>query len=88
MSERIRHDLKVRPSLSPHVVSGDKTFEIRRDDRCFQRGEVLRLFEWDEAWGAPGPGVLIELRLITFVLRGGQYGLEPGFVALGLAAYP
>lgn len=79
------HRLKTWPTYFRAVVSGEKTFEVRRDDRGFQKGDVLELIEHD-------PDIIAPLALsgrkvtarITYVLTGGQFGIEPGFVVLGL----
>lgn len=45
----IVHDLKTwLPHFRP-VWDGEKTFEIRVDDRGFQRGDLANLREWDIA---------------------------------------
>lgn len=41
------HELKCWPSSFERISDGTKTFEVRRDDRGFQMGDVLRLREWD-----------------------------------------
>jgi len=40
------HLLKVIPPYFDSLVAGSKTFEVRRNDRAYQRGDVLRLREW------------------------------------------
>jgi hypothetical protein len=40
------HTLKVEPPYFEALVSGAKTFEVRKNDRAFQRGDVLELREW------------------------------------------
>lgn len=41
------HDLKIWPGYFSQVLSGNKTFEIRRDDgRNFEEGDILVLREW------------------------------------------
>jgi hypothetical protein len=40
------HLLKVVPPYFDSLVAGSKTFEVRRNDRAYQRGDVLRLREW------------------------------------------
>ena len=86
------HDLKTWPVYFDAVKRGEKTFEVRRDDRGFQKGDKLRLLRTREdkphivehgyAIGA-GLSHIIE-KVITYVLTGGQFGIEPGYVVLGL----
>lgn len=40
------HHLKTWPQYFAALWSGDKTFEIRYNDRGYQRGDVLVLREW------------------------------------------
>lgn len=40
------HILKVQPPYFDSIVSGTKTFEVRKNDRGYQRGDVLRFREW------------------------------------------
>lgn len=42
-----QHELKILPSFFASVVSGEKTFEICKNDREFNVGDRLRLLEWD-----------------------------------------
>lgn len=92
------HDLKVAPEYMSALVSGDKTFEVRRNDRGFQRGDTLRLYEYGDKLCVPDctdkycsrkPRIID--RTITFVYSGdprfgGHGGLAPGFVVLGLSS--
>lgn len=92
MWQRI-HELKVATQYFDPLRSGEKCFDVRRDDRGFQRGDVLILRRWgggtrltylsgdravrknfaDTVW-----------RRVTWILTGGQFGIEPGYVVLGL----
>lgn len=47
----IFHELKAWPSYFRPVWDGEKTFEIRFDDRGFQRGDLVNLREWDRGLG-------------------------------------
>lgn len=78
------HCLKVVPPYFDALLDGSKTFEVRRNDRGFQRGDTLILREWE-------PTVLRwtgrELsRRVAFVYSGDPRfgGIEPGFVVLAL----
>lgn len=39
------HDLKILPNFFEQVANGNKTFEIRKNDRNFKIGDVLLLRE-------------------------------------------
>jgi len=87
------HQLKTWPQYWDAVASGDKTFEVRRDDRGFQKGDILELqrckkslisgYELEYRGMTSTPSHVLRKR-ITYVLTGGQFGIEPGFVVLGL----
>ncbi|EED1975124.1 DUF3850 domain-containing protein, partial [Listeria monocytogenes] len=40
------HDLKILPIYFAEVVAKRKTFEIRKNDRDFCVGDMVRLKEW------------------------------------------
>lgn len=83
------HRLKTLPDYWEAVASGDKNFEVRRDDRGFQKGDILELVRIPrtengirtDGWGPPE----MLRRRVTWVLTGGQLGIEPGYVVMGLA---
>ena len=82
------HRLKTWMPYFEDVASGAKPFEVRRDDRGFQLGDSVRLIEVSST-----PGDLIRTGReaeyeITYVLTGGQFGIEPGYVVLGLGVQP
>lgn len=60
------HDLKILPEWFNAVVSGVKTFEIRKDDRNYNPRDVLLLREWD---GKKYTGRICKAD-VTMVLRG------------------
>lgn len=41
------HELKILPEYFNDVLSGNKTFEIRKNDRDFRNGDLLALNEYD-----------------------------------------
>lgn len=41
------HELKTLPAYFDAVWAGGKTFEVRYDDRGYQRGDQVTLREWD-----------------------------------------
>ena len=76
------HDLKTLPEYFAAVESGVKNFEVRRNDRNYQVGDKLELYNSvsENFYGAE----FVE-RWVTYVLPGGQFGIEPGFVVMGLS---
>lgn len=43
----MRHYLKIWPIHRQRVFDGTKTFEIRKNDRAFQKGDTVVLQAWD-----------------------------------------
>lgn len=41
------HELKILPEYFQAVISGEKTFEIRKNDRPFHKGDLLALNEFN-----------------------------------------
>jgi hypothetical protein len=89
------HHLKLDKNYFDAVASGDKNFEVRRDDRGFQKGDVLHLHKYGTDWmGKTGylKGGNSDLESvsdtisarITYILTGGQFGIETGFVVMGI----
>lgn len=87
MAESIEyhHELKTHAPYFAAVSEGRKTFEVRKDDRGFQTGEVLWLREYfpdrDQSFRYSGNA---EFARITYILRGGHFGVEVGYVVMGL----
>lgn len=79
------HELKTLAPYWDAVSRGEKNFEVRRDDRGFQKGDTLKLFRVEHTSESGWKRNRCEVRAITYVLTGGQFGIEPGFVVLGLA---
>lgn len=75
------HELKILPDYYDAVLLGTKTFEIRKDDRGFKKGDTLLLREWDNA---AYTGRETE-RVVSYIHYGnGEYGLAPGYCVMGL----
>ncbi|MDU2108471.1 ASCH/PUA domain-containing protein [Clostridium sp.] len=74
------HALKILPEYFEDVVIGKKTFELRKNDRGFALGDILTLKEFS---GDKYTGKEVN-KLVTYILTGGKYGLEDGYVILGI----
>lgn len=83
--KKIIHELKVRNEFWDDLSSGAKTFEVRRDDRGFKVGDMLSLICLRKS-GAIHYGREPLKFEISYILTGGQFGIEAGYVVLGLKA--
>ena len=76
------HELKTYSDFFRAVERGEKTFEVRKNDRNYAVGDVLRLRDYDpntETYSGD------ELRVhISYILHGGQFGIEDGYCVMGL----
>lgn len=80
------HDLKTWPIVFDAVATRAKTFEIRKDDRGYQVGDILLLREWDpETEEYSGRKVRA---LVTYLLPGGRFGIQQGFVCMSIKRLP
>lgn len=83
------HDLKCWPEFFDDLVVGDKTFELRKDDRNFQIGDTLLLREWIPKTEKYSGRKLT--RRVTYKLEhregagcAADFGLKPGYAILGI----
>lgn len=72
------HDLKILPEYFIEVVRGNKTFEVRKDDRPFNVGDELMLYEVN-CGRYTGRNIKV---IITYILRNPNYCKE-GYCILG-----
>lgn len=86
----IIHELKSWPDFFEPVLSGERTFELRVNDRKFRVGDGLLLREYDDR-RAKYTGRELKKRIINMVDGIGpgciapMRGLSRGYVILGLA---
>ncbi|WP_270275165.1 ASCH/PUA domain-containing protein, partial [Enterococcus faecalis] len=71
------HELKILPEYFEAVVSGNKRFEIRKNDRNYKKGDILRLNEYQEGQYT-GDVHVSEITYIT------DYAQQDGYVVLGI----
>lgn len=89
------HDIKIKSEFADAVLCGDKSFEIRKNDRGYQKGDRIRfMVVGDIARYFSGSKVVEtiyenpkhelngKIFEITYVLS--DWGLEPGYVALAI----
>ena len=78
------HEIKIKESFANAVLRGDKTFEIRFNDRGYQRGDSVRFIVIDDSeYPVVIPHPLSgEYYEITYVMNG--WGLKEGYCAFGI----
>ena len=79
----MKHELKCWTSYFQRIVAGVKNFEVRKNDRNYMIGDILYLREWDNL-KQDYTGAWIEMR-VTYILNGGQFGVESGHCVMSLA---
>lgn len=88
----MQHELKILPQYFKEVVNGNKTFEIRKNDRGFKVRDTLLLKEWyqgdtdykDDIYTPPHYTNNEITKEISYILEGGQHGLEEGYCITSL----
>lgn len=76
------HLLKVWDEYIFDIATGRKPFEVRRNDRNFQKGDSLTLEGYD-----PIKQAYTDKRVevdVTYILEGGRFGIETGYVVMGI----
>lgn len=78
----VTHELKIWPNYFNAVISGRKTFEVRKNDRDFKEGDFLLLREWGPLSKIfTGRDCKVQ---VLYILQGGQWGIEEGYCILGI----
>jgi hypothetical protein len=73
------HELKILPKYFVR----EKNFELRKNDRNFQVGDIVVLREWSQDVGYSGDYTIHVIRYILTDAK--EYGLEDGYCILGLS---
>jgi hypothetical protein len=85
------HDLKLSIDFCDAVLSGEKNFEVRKNDRGFQTGDLIRFIPTDGTSYHSLDGTVREhakheisghTYKITYILNG--WGIKNGYVVLGI----
>lgn len=76
------HNLKILNDFADAVAAGDKPFEIRENDRGYQKGDYIAFNAIDKSGTPIYHCINDKLYIITFVLNG--WGIKNGYVVLGI----
>lgn len=80
------HNIKIIKRFADSILCGDKLFEVRRNDREYQKGDIVTFIVVGDEEDCD---IKISHKLndnyyeITYVLSS-FYGLAPGYVAFGI----
>lgn len=77
------HAIKIKKKYFKAVLSGEKNFEIRKNDRDYQVGDIIHFVPVDDECGMIIPHNPNAYK-ITYVFHGGEYGLEEGYCVFGI----
>lgn len=77
---KVIHELKTTQPYFDDVFMGRKTFDVRKNDRGFKVGDIIILKEWN---GSEFTGKSLA-RNVRYVLSGGQFGIESGYVVMDI----
>lgn len=78
------HELKLEKEYFKEVLTGNKKFELRKNDRDFKKGDILLLREYDKEKQEYTQRAFY--KTITYVLENAsQFGLQDGYCILSLS---
>lgn len=76
------HYLKIKEEYYRDVMIGLKTFELRKNDRDFQVGDILMLIKLDDKGNETDQVIK---KKVKYILKDcPQYGLKDGYTILGI----
>lgn len=93
------HTLKCLAVYFDAIENGEKNFEVRKDDRGYQKGDILilqRCYDpnhyakylfgrsYEVEHDSQGEPRFTLRRRISYILTGGQFGIEPGYIVMAL----
>ena len=73
------HELKIAPKFYEAIICGEKTFEVRKNDRYYRVGDTLMLREFD---GKEYTGRICE-RKVIYILSDSKY-VKEGYLIMSL----
>ena len=77
------HEIKLQKEYAQAVYLGEKTFEVRNNDRGYQKGDLISFKVMDGALRDPTHPLNDMTFKITYVL-GSFVGLAPNYVAFAI----
>lgn len=80
------HELKILPVYYSAILQGRKTFELRKDDRGFEVGDLIKFRILGKTiLGMDNEILAPDLYVITYILKQvPEYGLNEDYCILGI----
>lgn len=78
------HELKIQKEYAQAVYLGEKTFEVRINDRGYQKGDLIKFQVMDGMMKRPTHPLNDMTFEITYVL-GSFVGLAPNYIAFAIS---
>ena len=76
------HEIKLNREFCEDVYNGAKQFEIRKNDRQYEVGDIIKFIPWEPHSEASFKHPIKQnAYIIKYILRGG-YGLKDGYIAM------
>ena len=80
----MEHTLKIKYEYAIEVYLGNKTYEVRKNDRNFKKGDTV-VFEVVDPLGKKTDLTFAMPKYeITHVFYGGKYGLDEGYCVFAI----
>lgn len=76
------HSIKINIEFCNAVVNGEKSFEVRKNDRGYQKGDTVTFKAVDKVGVIEFHDINYKKYEITYVLSG--WGIREGFVVFGI----
>jgi ASC-1-like (ASCH) protein len=84
------HELKTHPQYFSLVESGAKKFEVRKNDRNYQTGDLLILkefvpmdyYQFNNEARYTGNLCIVK---IDYIMQGGCFGIAPDYVVMSIS---
>ena len=87
----MEHELKTWPMFFEKTLSGEKKFEVRRNDRDFNVGDTLMLREYDGKYNEETKAIEGEYTgrkmyvNVNYILSGYNWGIRHEFIVMSIA---
>lgn len=76
------HEIKLDTQFCDAVLHGEKTFEVRRNDRNYQKGDLIKFIPVGTCFIPVSHPIKDKVYEITYVLSG--WGIQEGFCVFAI----